>query len=182
MGDDFKAQGCKGPQVDFSFQLNLARDKSEKKIFSYLCDVSKKFHKASRRIGILVVLGIFGSSESSLVGGMRKLHADKLDSYINVNFLQFKDEVVKIFESGEDGAIVINQDGQILAEKVYLTVDNPNVEIPDGAGTRHISAASFSTRNDVLAAFTLSEESYFVRIWKNGEYTEQFHPDQKDDD
>ena len=172
----------KGPQIDFAFQLNLARDKSEKKIFSYLCEISQKFHKAGKRIGVLVVLGIFGSATTPIVDGMRKLNTDKLDSYINVNYPQFKDDLVEIFESGEDGAIIINQDGQLLAEKVYLTVDDPSVEIPKGAGTRHISAASFSARKDVLAAFTLSEETFFVRVWKNGEYTEQFHPDKKDED
>jgi DNA integrity scanning protein DisA with diadenylate cyclase activity len=171
----------KGPQVDFSFQLNMARDRSEKKIFSYLCEISEKFHKDNKRIGVLVILGVFGSARSSLVDGMRKLTTDKLDIYINVNFSQFKEDLIKVFESGEDGAIIINQDGQILAEKVYLTVDNPTLEIPEGAGTRHITAASFSTRKDVLAAFTLSEESYFVRVWKDGEYTEQFNPDKKED-
>lgn len=173
---------AKSPQIDFTFQLNMARDKSEKKIFSYLCDISQRFHKSKKRIGVLVVLGIFGSADTPVVDGMRKLSAEKLDSYVNVNFPQFKEELIKVFESGQDGAIIINQDGQLLAEKVYLTVDNATVDIPDGTGTRHISAASFSTRKDVLAAFTLSEETYLVRTWKNGEYLEQFNPDKKEEE
>lgn len=179
--EDDGTQAANNPHVDFAFQLNMARDRSEKKIFSYLCEISEKFHKQNKRIGILVILGVFASSKTSLVDGMRKLTSDKMDIYINVNFTQFKEDLAKVFESGEDGAIIINQGGQILAEKVYLTVDRPSLAIPEGAGTRHITAASFSTRKDVIAAFTLSEESYFVRVWKNGEYTEQFNPDKKED-
>ena len=171
---------ARSPNIDFSFQLNMARDRTEKKIFTYLCEIAKTFHEKKESIGMIVVLGIFGSHQTPMVDGMRKLATEKLDTYINVNFSQFKDELKKIFESGSDGAIIINQDGQVLADKVYLTVDNPSVEIPEGTGTRHISAASFSTRKDVLATFTLSEETYSVRTWKNGEYTEQFHPEQKD--
>jgi len=182
MQEKNETQANKGPHIDFSFQLNLSRDKSEKKIFSYLCDISKRYYNSKQKIGILVVIGMFGSANTSVVDGMRKLTSDKLDRYINVNFSQFKDELIKIFESGDDGAIIINQDGQMLADKVYLIVDCPNLEIPEGTGTRHISAASFSTRKDVLAAFTLSEENYFVRTWKNGEYIEQFNPAKKDDD
>jgi len=171
-----------GPFVDFSFQLNLAREKAEKKIFNYLSEISQKVHKENKKIGALVVLGVFGSSTDPLVEGMRKLTNDKLDTYININFPQFKDDVIGIFNVGDDGAIIVNQDGQILGSRVYLTVDNPTVEIPEGTGTRHISAASFSTREDVLATFTLSEETWIVRTWKDGKYTEQFNPSQKEDD
>lgn len=167
-----------GPQVDFSFQLNLARDKVEKKVFRYLCQISDTLNKSNKSIGILIVLGIFGT-ESSIVSGMRSLSNDRFDTYTNVNFLQYKEDVIKLFSTGNDGAIIINQDGQVLAENIYLIVDEPSVDIPEGTGTRHISAASFSTRTDVLATFTLSEETGIVRIWKDGTYTEQYVPGQK---
>jgi hypothetical protein len=138
----------KGPSVDFSFQLNLAREKAEKKIFSYLSEISQRTHKKNKSIGAIIVLGVFGSSRDPLIKGMRKLTNDKLDTYINVNFPQFKDDVIEIFELGDDGAI----------------------------------AASFSTRNDVLATFTLSEETLVVRTWKDGKYTEQFNPGQKEEE
>lgn len=182
MNDDSEISNFKGPQIDFSFQLNLARDKTEKKIFSYLCEISQKFYKKQEKIGLLIVFGIFGGSESSIVDGMRSLTKEKIDVYLNINFPQFKDNIMEMFEAGEDGAIIINQDGQILAEKVYLTVDNPSLDIPEGTGTRHISGASFSTRNDVLATFTLSEENLIVRVWKDGHYTDQFHPNYHPED
>lgn len=170
-----------GPSVDFSFQLNLARDRIEKKIFSYLCQLSESLNTKKERLGILIVFGMFGTHRSSVASGMRSLSNDRVDTYMNIGFPQFKDDIFKLFEQGEDGAIIINQDGQILAEKIYLTVDVPSVDIPEGTGTRHISAASFSMRPDVLATFTLSEETLMVRTWKDGTYIEQFYPGQKED-
>ena len=36
--------------------------------------------------------------------------------------------------------------------------------------------ASFSKRKDVIAVFTLSEETLIVRKWKNGVFVDQFFP------
>jgi len=171
----------RGPVIDFSFQLNLAREKTEKKIYTYLTEISEKNFKEGNKVGAMIVLGVFGSANTTSVEGMRKLTNDKMDIYVNVNFPQFKEDCVTIFDSGDDGAIIINQDGQVIGDKVYLTVDDPTLGIPEGTGTRHITAASFSTRKDVLAVFTLSEQTNMVRVWKNGEYTGQFNPDKKDE-
>lgn len=170
----------KGPFIDFSYQFNLARERVEKKIFSYLCELSKKLHKEKRSIGILVVLGRFDSTEDGVVKGMRQLGNNQIQKYTNVAFGQFDAEVCKIFEEGADGAIIINQNGQIIGSKIYLMVDQPSVDIPEGTGTRHISAASFSTRDDVIATFTLSEETLVVRLWKDGHFTEHFDPSEKE--
>jgi len=164
--------------VDFSYQFNMGREKVEKRIFQYLCDVANKQAKEEKSLGVLVVLGCFDSEP--LVDGMRQLGNNKLEKYINVAFSQFESEVIKLFETGDDGAIVINQNGQVLGTSLYLMVDNPSLDIPEGSGTRHISAASFSTREDVLATFTLSEETLAVRMWKDGQFTEQYRPGEEE--
>lgn len=169
-------KGPSAPTVDFSYQFNIGREKVEKKIFEYLCNLSNNLYKTKKQIGVLVVLGCFDSDP--IVMGMRKLENNKVEKYINVAFGQFEAEVVKLFETGDDGAIVINQNGQVLGTGVYLVVDNPTLDIPEGTGTRHISAASFSTREDILATFTLSEETLTVRMWKDGQFTEQYRPDE----
>lgn len=166
------------PSVDFSYQFNLSRERVEKKIFSYLCDISKKLHKGDKKVGALIVLGRFSGQEDHIITGMRQLGSSKIEKYLNVAFGHFEADVLKIFESGDDGAIIIGENGQILGTGIYLTVHNPLLDIPDGAGTRHISGASFSTRNDIMATFTLSEETLAVRMWKNGVFVEQFHPDE----
>lgn len=165
------------PSVDFSYQLNIGREKVEKKIFSYLCEISKKFYKSEKKIGALIVLGCFDLE--SHIHGMRQLGSKKLEKYINIAFGQFEADILKILESGDDGAIIINQNGQILGTEIYLMVDNPSLDIPEGTGTRHISAASFSTRDDILSVFTLSEETLAVRMWKDGQFVEQYKPDEE---
>jgi DNA integrity scanning protein DisA with diadenylate cyclase activity len=165
------------PSIDFSYQLNIGREKVEKKIFAYLCDISLRLYKSGKKTGTLIVLGCFDSEAN--VFGLRQLGNKKVEKYINVAFGQFETEIVKLFESGDDGAIIVNQNGQILGTETYLMVDNPSLDIPEGAGTRHISAASFSTREDVLSTFTLSEETLAVRMWKDGHFVEQYRPDEE---
>ncbi len=111
---------------------------------------------------------------------MRQLGTNQIQKYINIAFGQFESDVCKLFEEGSDGAIIINQSGQIIGSKVYLTVDQPSLDIPEGTGTRHISAASFSMRPDVEAVFTLSEETLTVRQWRDGHFTDQFDPEEKE--
>ena len=158
--------------ADFSFQFSAAREhqKVEKKVFNILCEISKEDKKRSTKLGILVVFGIFDTSKEYVVSGMRQIG-------INPSSPSFKDDVSDLFRDGSDGAIVINRNGQIIGSKVYLIVDNPSLEVPDGCGTRHISAASFSERDDVIAVFTLSEETSVVRTWKDGSFTDQFDPE-----
>lgn len=171
----------KEPHVDYSYQFNMARERAEKKIYNMLCSLSDELHKDKKRIGALIVLGTFDRYPDYAVPGMRQIGTNAIQKYLNVAFGQFEADIKKIFDSGDDGAIVINHNGQVLGTGIYLTVDNPILEIPDGAGTRHISAASFSTRNDVIATFTLSEESLAVRMWKDGAFTEQHRPDEDGD-
>jgi DNA integrity scanning protein DisA with diadenylate cyclase activity len=168
----------KEASVDYSYQFNMARERAEKKIYNMLCSLSDEVYKSKMRIGALIVLGTFDRYPDYSVPGMRQIGNNGIQKYLNVAFGQFEVDIKKIFESGDDGAIVINHNGQILGSGIYLTVDNPGLEIPDGAGTRHISAASFSTRKDVIATFTLSEENLTVRMWKDGAFTEQHMPDE----
>ena len=166
------------PCVDYSYQFNMARERSEKKIYSLMCSISDTLFKEKKRIGVLVVLGAFDRYQDHIVPGMRQLGKNHIQKYLNVAFGQFEQEVDKIFESGDDGAIIVNHNGQILGTGIYLTVDDPSLDIPDGTGTRHISAASFSVRDDVIATFTLSEETLAVRMWKDGAFTEQYRPNE----
>jgi len=166
----------KEPCVDYSFQFNMARERAEKRIFNLMCALSKKLFETQTRIGLLIVLGTFDRYPDYSVPGMRQLGKNTIQKYINIAFGQFEIETEKLFETGEDGAIIINHNGQVIGTGIYLTVENPSLDIPEGAGTRHISAASFSTRDDVIATFTLSEENLTVRMWKDGAFTEQYCP------
>jgi DNA integrity scanning protein DisA with diadenylate cyclase activity len=161
--------------ADFSFQFNAEREylKVEKKIYDALCDISRETRK---NLGILVVLGVFDSQDDHVIAGLRQIGINPIQKYINICDKAFEKDVSSIFREGADGAILINRNGQIIGSKIYLVVDDSSLDVPDGCGTRHISAASFSTREDVLATFTLSEETSIVRNWKNGTFVEQYDP------
>lgn len=176
---DVEKKEKKEPVVDFSFQFNITRERVEKKIYNVLCAISDSFFELGERKGALIVVGFFDRNIDYISPGMRQLRNNPIQKYIDVISAQFEEDVQKIFESGADGAIIINHSGQILGTGAYLIVEKPTLEIPDGTGTRHITAASFSTRNDVMAVFTLSEESLTVRMWKNGAFVEQYKPEEK---
>tara|TARA_Y100000034_G_scaffold136531_2_gene213646 strand:- start:4626 stop:5249 length:624 start_codon:yes stop_codon:yes gene_type:complete len=163
--------------ADFSFQFSAAREyqKVEKKIFNTLCSISKKNLKKPK-FGILIVLGVFDTAKDYLIHGMRQIGRNPIQKYIDVSSSSFDKDVLALLKKGTDGAIIVNRNGQIIGSEVYLIVENPSLEVPEGCGTRHISAASFSVREDVLAVFTLSEETSVVRNWKNGEFVDQYDP------
>jgi DNA integrity scanning protein DisA with diadenylate cyclase activity len=123
------------------------------------------------------VFGVFDTAKDYIVSGMRQIGINPIQKYINISSTSFKEDIAGLFRDEADGAIIINRNGQIIGSKVYLIVDNPALEVPDGCGTRHISAASFSTRDDVIAVVTLSEETSIVRTWKNGEFVDQYNPE-----
>jgi DNA integrity scanning protein DisA with diadenylate cyclase activity len=167
--------------ADFSFQFSAAREhqKVEKKIFSILCEVSQENKDRQKKLGILVVFGVFDTAKDYIVSGMRQIGINPIQKYIDISSTSSKKDIQSLFREEADGAIIVNRNGQLIGSKVYLIVDNPALEVPDGCGTRHISAASFSTRDDVIAVFTLSEETSVVRTWKNGEFVDQYNPEEE---
>jgi DNA integrity scanning protein DisA with diadenylate cyclase activity len=171
----------KTSMADFSFQFNAAREflKVEKKIFNALCDIAKE-NKAKKvtpkSLGILVVLGVFDGENDHHITGLRQIGINPIQKYINICDKAFDKDVASILREGQDGAILVNRNGQIIGSRIYLVVDDSSLDVPEGCGTRHISAASFSTREDVIATFTLSEETSIVRNWKNGTFVEQYDP------
>lgn len=165
--------------VDFSFQFSSAREfqKVEKKIYNNLIEISKNSYKTGLKIGCLIVCGYFDLYRDHSVPGMRQIGLNPVQKYLNITLPLFEKDFVSMIKDNQDGSIVINRDGQILGSKIYLTVDNPVLDVPEGCGTRHITAASFSIRKDVMAVFTLSEETFLVRTWKNGQISDQYNPE-----
>lgn len=173
-----QADQVKVPHVDFSFQFNTAKEheKVEKNIFDMLCRVSDDSFRNHIKRGALVVLGGFDIHKNSIIYGMRQIGKNPIQKFVNIITKAHQKDIVEMLSQNYDGAFIVNRNGQLLSLGIYLTVDEPNLEIPEGSGTRHITAASFSTREDVQSVFTLSEEKNTVRIWKRGVFVEQYDP------
>lgn len=169
------------PQVDFSFQFSAQREylKVEKKIFNCLVEVAKKNFSEKKSCGALIVYGNFYLNENHIIEGMRQIGINPIQKFMSFGYANLESEISKLIEENYDGAFVVNLNGQVLGARVYLSVDHPSLEVPEGCGTRHITAASFSKRKNILGVFSLSEETFTVRKWKEGVFVDQFYPEEK---
>lgn len=73
---------------------------------------------------------------------------------------------------GLDGAVVIAVDGVVNRQLVrFRSVDtSPPVEYEPWMGSRHMSALDVSTRSDVIATLTLSQETGRVTTFEDGTF------------
>jgi DNA integrity scanning protein DisA with diadenylate cyclase activity len=76
-----------------------------------------------------------------------------------------------------DGAVVVHSDGTIEEAMVrinQLSTDgcsgNTDLSYAEWMGTRHMSALETSTRQEVIAAITLSEEDGRVTVFTDGTF------------
>jgi diadenylate cyclase len=79
-----------------------------------------------------------------------------------------------------DGAVVVTVDGTIQEQMVRIRSPSAaeverrdEIEYADWMGTKHLSAVEVSTREEVLAAVTLSEENGRVTVFRNGNYDDR---------
>lgn len=72
-----------------------------------------------------------------------------------------------------DGALVIAADGVVVPQLVRFRSAGSSDEYTyaDWMGARHMSALDVSTREDVIATITLSQESGRVTVFEEGLYT-----------
>jgi len=71
-----------------------------------------------------------------------------------------------------DGAVVISVDGIVSQQLVRFRMDaiESDLEYEPWMGARHMSALDVSTRPDVIATLTLSEETGRVTVFEGGVY------------
>jgi hypothetical protein len=75
-----------------------------------------------------------------------------------------------------DGAVLVSTDGTVQRQMVRIKTPGDDelarqratVEYADWMGTKHLSAAEISVREDVWAAVTLSEETGRVTVFEDG--------------
>lgn len=97
-----------------------------------------------------------------------RLTADHIDSFI---------AATREVAFSCDGAIVVTVDGTIQEQMVRVkSPSTPSlerrdeIEYADWMGTKHLSASEISTREEVLAGVTLSEENGRVTVFQDGQY------------
>ena len=98
----------KTTSADFSFQFSAAREhqKVAKKIFSMLCDISKENAGKPKRLGILVVLGVFDTATDYIVPGMRQIGINPIQKYMEISSPSFSKDIEALFRSEEDLSLI----------------------------------------------------------------------------
>ncbi|MFB6297497.1 MAG: diadenylate cyclase [Salinirussus sp.] len=79
-----------------------------------------------------------------------------------------------------DGAVVVTADGTVQRQMVRIRSPSAaeakrreEIDYADWMGTKHLSAVEISTREEVLAAVTLSEENGRVSVFRDGDYEDR---------
>jgi diadenylate cyclase len=74
-----------------------------------------------------------------------------------------------------DGAFVVSDEGVILSAARYIDAASNHLELPLGLGSRHVAAASVSSRTDAVAVAV--SESSTVRMFDDGELVAEIVPE-----
>jgi DNA integrity scanning protein DisA with diadenylate cyclase activity len=83
-------------------------------------------------------------------------------------------EAVRAFTT-LDGAMVIRDDGVVLAAGRYLEVTEEDVKVQLGLAARHMAAAGITAATRATA-FAVSQTTGVVRIFRNGHQTMKLAP------
>jgi DNA integrity scanning protein DisA with diadenylate cyclase activity len=162
------------PSVDFNAQsdLSVEKRKIERNIFDILKSIASNVAvDPAKSMGAIVVFGDFIQPHHKGLIQM-KPKQNPITFSVMINTDKGVDTLETFSRHPYDGAVVVNKDGQIVGAGMYLVVEHPTIDVPDGCGTRHKSAASFSLHNDIISVLTLSEETNTVRLWRDGKVEE----------
>src|ERR671916_1566440 len=74
-----------------------------------------------------------------------------------------------------DGAFVVSDEGVVLSAARYIDAVSNDLEVPLGLGSRHVAAASVSSRTDAVSVAV--SESSTVRMFDDGELVAEIVPE-----
>ncbi len=121
--------------------------------------------REGKPIGALFVIGNMRElqkySEQNIINPFRG-YAEKDRNILDVKLRNTVKEFAAI-----DGAFLIKGNGVIVSAGTTLRPDTSGVELPQGLGARHASAAAISASTKSIA-ITVSESTGAVRLWRLG--------------
>ncbi len=74
-----------------------------------------------------------------------------------------------------DGAFVVSDEGVVLSAARYIDAVSNHLDLPLGLGSRHVAAASVSSRTDAVTVAV--SESSTVRMFDDGELVSEIIPE-----
>jgi hypothetical protein len=129
--------------------------------------------REGRRIGTLFVVG---DSEAVLEHSRPMIldplygHPDESKRVEDPDVRETLKELAQL-----DGAFVVSDEGVVLSAGRYIDALSNHLEVPMGLGSRHVAAASVSSRTDAVAVVV--SESSTVRMFDDGELVAEIVPE-----
>ena len=129
--------------------------------------------REGRKIGTLFVVG----DSEAVLGRSRPMILDPLYGHPHES-KRIEDPNVRetLKELAQlDGAFVVSDEGFVLSGARYIDAPSGHLELPLGLGSRHVAAASVSSRTDAVAVAV--SESSTVRMFDDGELVAEIVPE-----
>ena len=143
-------------------------------VFKLICQTADALHERGERRGVLIVIGSFASA-----GEVNAARGDLRPNPFKGQYVSAGDKFFqRMILQGDvaDGAVVADESGQILGGGIYLDIDHPEADVPDGGFTRHLAAASTSLHKEVKSVIALSEETNVARMFEKGVVVATYDP------
>jgi diadenylate cyclase len=129
--------------------------------------------REGRKIGTLFVVG---DSEAVLKHSRPMIldplygHPHEIKRIQDQNLRETLKELAQL-----DGAFVVSDEGVVLSAARYIDAASDHLELPLGLGSRHVAAASVSSRTDSVSVAV--SESSTVRMFDDGELVAEIVPE-----
>ena len=129
--------------------------------------------REGRKIGTLFVVGdtetVMEKSRPMILDPLLG-HSDDAKHIGDPNVRETLKELAQL-----DGAFVVSDDGVVVSAARYIDSVSDNLSLPLGLGSRHMAAASVSSRTGAVAVAV--SESSMVRVFDNGELISEIIPE-----
>jgi len=172
----------RGLSIDISNQLGLKDNETEldRITLEVLMSIADDQEKHNRSEGILIVMGNFFKGN---VDGMDFINDNLIaeDDKIFITDKNIKKKLIKMTSEPNDGALLLNINGKIVAAGVNLLMNDREMlkkakeSNISGGGMRHIAGIYSSMRPDILSVYIYSGETHRVGLWKYGDRVGKYY-------
>ena len=129
--------------------------------------------REGRKIGTLFVVGdseaVLNQSRPMILDPLYG-HSHESKGIEDPNLRETLKELAQL-----DGAFVVSDEGVVLSAARYIDAISNHLELPLGLGSRHVAAASVSSRTDAVSVAV--SESSTVRMFDDGELVAEIVPE-----
>jgi predicted DsbA family dithiol-disulfide isomerase len=171
-----RVPGRTGPLADLLDEVCSERrgvnNRTLKRVVNLAVEIARE-GREGRKIGTLFVVG---DSEAVLKHSRPMIldplygHPHESKRIVDPNLRETLKELAQL-----DGAFVVSDEGVVLSAARYIDATSNHLELPLGLGSRHVAAASVSSRTEAVSVAV--SESSTVRMFDEGELVSEIVPE-----